>query len=119
MRLLLKGSGDSDLIEAKSEDWLCTLRIVHQVALNRNDIHRCRIIENWLLDYSLQYRKATHLCSFWERKNERLVKQGLTREAFISINKLIKYSEKHGLIYRTVHDYILLVQLLIVCFYSI
>ena len=87
---------------------------VHHFELSRNCISRCRIIENLLFDYAFFYRKSSHLCCAWERRNERLIKCGQVREAFASINKLIKYSEKHGLVYRTVHDYLSIVQLYIV-----
>ena len=112
LKLLLQSASESE--SQGRDDWFSVLRVVHQLALRRSDVGRCRTIEGWLLDHALHYRDASRLCSAWERKNERLLRQGQVREAYLSVNKLIKYSEKHGLVNRTVHDYLTIVQLYIV-----
>lgn len=102
------GSNDSP------EDWFSVLALTHKFELTRNNIGKCKKIEIFLFDLSLYFRKASLLCSAWQLRNDRLLHQGSLHEALISIQKLIKFSSTHGLLYRAFHDYLSIVQIYIV-----
>ncbi len=105
-----------DVIQTRNDNWFAVLLTIHQSALNRNQLSRCKLIEGFMFDFALHYRKASHLCQAWERRNERLRRQGEARAALVSVNRLTRFSEKHGLVYRTMRDHLDLVQLYIVSY---
>eukprot|EP00826_Nyctotherus_ovalis_P008827 TRINITY_DN12294_c0_g7_i2.p1 TRINITY_DN12294_c0_g7~~TRINITY_DN12294_c0_g7_i2.p1 ORF type:complete len:572 (+),score=106.96 TRINITY_DN12294_c0_g7_i2:75-1790(+) len=102
------GSNDSP------EDWFSVLTLIHKFELTRNNISKCKNIEIFLFNLSLYFRKVSLLCSAWQLRNDRLIHQDFLHEALISIQKLIKFSSTHGLLYRAFHDYLSIVQIYIV-----
>jgi len=113
MHQLLKKQNGSKVL---SDDWFSALLLLHKFELNRNNIGKCKKYENLLIEFAFNFKKSSHLAAAWESKNNRLLHENRIKEALVSIQKLIKFSAKHGLLQRTARDYLQIVQLYIVFF---
>ena len=84
-----------------SEHMLTIICCCYQSALNRYEFKSCNYYEDLLMKYWEQKSDPSILLIIWNYKCMRLEKQESFNEAIKNYHKLIKHSEKHGFIMRS------------------